>query len=203
VTTRRSLLLVGVASLLATGCPPPNVSIPKPRANALADDPTVAIEVLVPRRFTAEASTVTLDGVDLVAALGLVPPFADAAGNVVIGGQPVAISDFDYEIPASGPVVIRATLSGLAVDDHVLDAQAQPVVSGSFRSRIFAVVEPMTLEAEVIASSGTPAPPLVIGNHVGNATLGESLAGPPVGRAGGGSLRSGYVPAAQARAGAP
>lgn len=194
----------GAALLVAAGCPAPTVSIVAPRANALLDDPSVAIEVRVPRRFVLDAAALRVDGVDLAAALGLVPPFADASGNVVIGGEVVAVAGFDYEIPASGDVWIRATLAGLASADHVVEAEALPSGGGAAttKSRSFAVVAPMTLEAETIASSGTPPPPPIPGNRMGNATLGEPLAAPPVALASGaGELRPGYVPAAQARAG--
>jgi hypothetical protein len=40
----------------------------------------------------------------------------------------------------------------------------------------------------------------VIGNQIGVASLGESLAAPPVGISGGGEIRAGFVPAEQARA---
>jgi len=192
------------ALLLATGCPPASVVITKPRLNALEDDPGVAIAVSVPRRYVLDASTVRMDGVDLVAALGLTPPFENAGGSVLIGSTLVTVSGFTYSIPSSGSVTIDATLTGLASEDHVLEAEAIPSGGGdpTIKTRAFAVVEPMTLEAQVIASSGTPPPPLVPGNHAGNATLGEPLAAPPVGIANGGSLRAGYVPAAQARAGA-
>jgi len=198
-----TLLAIALAS---TGCPPLPVTIVAPRANALVDDPGVAIEVNVPRRFVATDSTVRMDGVDLIAALGLVPPFAGAGGNVVIGADTIVVSEFTYSIPPTGSVVITATLSGLPSADHALEAEAVPSGGGanSIKTRAFAVVEPMTLEAEVIASSGTPAPPFVSGNHAGNATLGEPLAAAPVALSGGaGELRAGYIPVARARAGGP
>lgn len=194
----------GAALLVATGCPPPNLVIVAPRPNALLDDPSVAIEVRVPRRFVLDGAIVRIDGVDLAAALALVPPFAGASGNVAIGGDVVSVSGFDYEIPPAGDVRIRATLTGLASADHQIEAEAIPSGGGaaSIKSRSFAVVEPMALEAEVIASSGTPPPPPVTGNRAGNATLGEPLAAPPVALANGaGELRAGYVPAARARTG--
>ena len=200
----KALLAGAVAILVATGCPPSTVTITKPRANALEDDPGVAIEVKVPQRFVTTASAVRIDGIDLVAALGLVPPFTGASGNVVIGADTIAVSAFTYSIPPTGSVVISATLTGLPSADHTLEAEAVPSGGGAntIKSRSFAVVEPMTLEAQVSASSGTPAPPFVPGNHAGNVTLGESLAAPPVALSGGaGELRAGYVPAAQARAG--
>jgi hypothetical protein len=202
--SRSARLCLAVALALATGCPPANPTIVAPKPNALLDDPGVAIEIQVPRRFVHDATIVRVDGVDLVAALGLVPPFAGAAGNVAIGGDVVAVSGFDYVIPPTGVIVIRATLAGLASADHLLEAEAFPSAGGdpTERSRAFAVVEPMTLEAEVIASAGTPAAPPVPANHAGNATLGEPLAAAPVALANdAGSVRAGYVPAAQARAG--
>lgn len=194
-----------VALAAATGCPPAPIVISKPAANALADDPAIAIELSVPRRFVLDASVVRIDGVDLIAALGLVPPFDDASGLVAIGPDTIAVSDFDYVIPASGRVVIRAMLAGLPSADHLLEAEALPAAGGAptIAPRAFAVVEPMTLEASAIASSGTPPPPFTPGPRMGNATLGESLAGPPVPLAGGGTLRPGYVPSAHAKASAP
>ncbi len=198
---RRPLLWV-VAALVATACQP-RVMITLPRANALVDDPGVAIAATVAQSFTPTASIVRLDGVDLVAALGLTPPFANASGSVVIGADTIAVTSFSWTIPPSGPVAIAATLTGLPSTDHVLEVQAFPAAGGTSvtRSRPFAVVEPMTLEAHEIASAGTPPPPPVSGPHAGNATLGEPLAAPPVALSGGGELRAGYVPAAQGRAG--
>jgi hypothetical protein len=204
--TTRSLGLCALAlvAALATGCPPAGVTIVAPRVGALEDDPGVAIEVRVPQSFVPTASVVRMDGVDLIAALGLTPPFAGAGGNVVIGADTIAVSDFTYAIPPTGPVVITATLTGLPAADHTLQTQAQPNAGGgpNLKNRVFAVVEPMALAAEVIASSGTPALPPVTGNHAGNATLGEPLAAPPVALSNGaGELRAGYVPAAQGRSG--
>jgi hypothetical protein len=200
----RAPVLWLAAALFATACPPAGPTINLPRANALVDDPGVAIDLKVPQSFTPTATIVRVDGVDLVAALGLVPPFANASGSVAIGADTIAVTGFTWTIPPSGPVAITATLTGLSSADHVLDAQAFPAAGGATvtKSRSFAVVEPMTLEAHEIASSGTPAPPPVSANHAGNATLGESLAAPPVALSNGAvQLRAGYVPAAQGRAG--
>jgi hypothetical protein len=100
---------------------------------------------------------------------------------------------------------LTATLAGLSTGNHTLEAEAPPSAGGAptIRSNLFAVALPFTKALEVIAAAGTPPPGLlVIGNHAGNATLGESLAAPPVGIAGGGEVRAGFVPAAQGRAGA-
>ena len=202
----RPLRLVAFASvaLLLAGCPLDTVQISAPKVGALQDDPAVALEVKIGRNHVPTSAVVLVDGVDLIAALGLVPPFAGASGNVVIGADVVAVSDFDYAIPpTTDPYRITATLTGLSAGDHAIHAEALRGAGGtSARDRVFAVVEPFTLEAHVIASSGTPPPgPVVVGNHVGSASLGESLAAPPVGISGGGEIRAGFVPTAQARAG--
>jgi hypothetical protein len=199
---RVALLLAGVLLTLAAGCPLQTVAISAPKRGSLQDDPSVALDVKVGRNYVATSATARVDGVDLAAALGLVPPFADAAGNVMIGSDVVAVTDFDYEIPPSGPYRITATLTGLSAGDHTIDADAQLIAGGATaRTNPFAVVEPFTLEAELIASSGTPPPgPVVVGDHIGVASLGESLAAPPVAISGGGEVRAGFVPAAQGRA---
>ena len=203
--TRALLALAAVGLLLGAGCPLSTVSITDPRAGSLHDDPAISLDVKVGRNFAQTGTVVRVDGVDLIAALGLVPPFAGASGNVTIAGELVAVSNFSYTIPAAtDPIQLTATLAGLSVGDHSLEAEAPPPGAGAptIKSNRFAVVEPFTKELEVIASAGA-APPglLVIGNHVGGATLGEALAGPPVGFAGGGTLRAGFLPAAQGRAG--
>ena len=103
---------------LAAGCPLQTVVIAAPKRGSLHDDPGVALAVKVGRNYVATSAAVRVDGVDLAAALGLVPPFADAAGNVLIGGDVVAVSEFSYEIPPSGPYQITATLTGLPAGDH-------------------------------------------------------------------------------------
>jgi len=199
----RILCVLGVAALsLAAGCPLRTVAITAPKRDSLHDDPGVALAVKIGRNHVATSAAVRVDGVDLAAALGVVPPFTSASGNVMIGSDVVAVSDFTYAIAPSGPYQITATLTGLPAGDHVIDADAELIAGGvTATNSVFAVVEPFTLEAEVIASAGTPPPGLlVVGNHIGAASLGESLAGPPVGLSGGGEIRAGFVPAAQGRA---
>ena len=201
-TARRSLFAVGaVVVRLGSGCPLSTVAIQAPRSGSLHDDPAISLDVLVGRNLVQTATVVRVDGVDLIAALGLTPPFAGASGNVTIGGDVVAVSNFSYVIPAAtDPIRVTATLAGLSAGDHTLEAEAASPGGGAptIKSSLFAVALPFTKELEVVASAGTPPPGLlVIGNRVGAATLGESLAAPPVGIAGGGSVRSGFVPAAQ------
>jgi hypothetical protein len=203
--THRIAAALGVSLLLlAPACPLTTVQIRAPRPGSLHDDPGLAIDVRTGRNFVFESTVVRVDGVDLIAALGLVPPFAGASGNVSIGGDVVAVSDFTYLIPAATePIRVTATLAGLDAGDHLLEAEAtKPSSATTLKSAAFAVVEAFALEAEVIASAGTPAPALVpLGTSARAASLGDSLAAPPVGISGGGELRAGFVPAAAARIG--
>lgn len=201
---RRSLRLACASlALLLAGCPLDTVQISAPKVGALQDDPAVALDVKIGRNHVPTSGVVLVDGVDLIAALGLVPPFAGASGNVVIGPDVIAVANFTYAIPPTGSYQVTATLTGLSAGDHQIHAEALLGVGGtSARDRVFAVVEPFTLEAEVIASSGTPPPgPVVLGSRLGKASLGESIAGPPIAVSGGGEIRPGFVPVAQARAG--
>ena len=202
----RTLAAAGTAALLlAAGCPLQTVQIVKPRNASLHDDPGLAIEVRSGRNFVHTSTVVLVDGVDLIDALGLTPPFSGAGGNVTIGGDVVAVSAFTYSIPAAPAAIqVTATLTGLSIGDHTLEAEATPSGGGgpTQKSSQFAVVGDFALAADVIASSGTPAPGVISGgNSARSVTLGDSLAAPPVGISGGGEIRQGFVPAAQGRAG--
>lgn len=159
----------------------------------------------VPPSYVAASAVVRVDGVDLIAALGLTPPFDGASGSVMIGGAPVSVSSFRYGISPSG-VEVSARLEGLPIGDHAFDARAQQTGAGPTVATVaFSVVGAFSLEEQALASAGAPPPPPVAtaGNHAGNATLGEPLAAPPVAISGGGQLRAGFVPVARGRAGPP
>jgi hypothetical protein len=60
------------------------------------------------------------------------------------------------------------------------------------------LADPLTLELDVVASAGGAATPVISATSVEKSSLGESLAAPPVALSGGaGSVRQGFVPAAQ------
>ena len=205
---RAAAILFAASCLLATAasCPLQTVQISKPRVGLLCDDPTLDLDVRVGRNFVPTSAVVRVDGVDLIAALGLTPPFAGASGSVAIGGNLIAVTGFSYAIPSSDPVAITATLAGLSAGDHVLEADALPQGGGAatMKTAAFAVVEPFADDAELIASAGTPPPgPVVIGTRAGAASLGEPLAAPPAALSGGDALRAGFVPVARARAAVP
>ncbi|HTY18887.1 MAG TPA: hypothetical protein VMH82_14255 [Myxococcota bacterium] len=210
MASRARVVALAAACLLvaaAASCPLQTVQISKPRGGLLDDDPTLAVDVKVGRNFVSTSATVRVDGIDLIAALGLTPPFAGASGSVTIGGSPVSVTEFAYAIPStSDPIALTATLAGLPPGDHFLEAEALPQGGGAatLRAVQFALVEPFTREADVLASSGTPPPsPVTLGSRAGDATLGEPLAAPPIPLAAGDTLRSGFVPVARGRASAP
>lgn len=197
---------VALASLLvAAGCPLRKVTIVEPRDASLHDDPGIAVSVRIGRNFVHTGAAVRVDGVDLAAALGLVPPFAGESGVVVIGAHGIAVTGFTYEIPAApDPIRVSATLAGLAVGDHTLEVEAPPIEPGApgLDVHAFVVTEPFTLAAGVVPSAGTPPPGLVtLPGRPSAVTLGDGFAAPPVGLADGGSLRSGFAPVARARSG--
>ena len=207
-TANRIFFVLGATGLLlSAGCPLQTVQIVKPFTDSLVDDPAFLVDVMVGRNFVQTATVVRVDGVDLIAALGLVPPFAGASGSVTIGTDLVAVTNFSYTIPvATDPIRLTATLTGLSAGDHTLEAEAPPSGGGAstIRNNLFAVVEPFTQELEVIAAAGTPRPGVITGgNHAGNVTLGESLAAPPVGLANGGQVSAGFVPSARGRSAGP
>ena len=71
-TARRSLLALGAAIvLLGSGCPLSTVAIQSPRSDSLHDAPALSLDVLVGRNVVQTATVVRVDGVDLIAALGL------------------------------------------------------------------------------------------------------------------------------------
>jgi hypothetical protein len=182
------------------GCPLSGVLVETPGDGGLVDDASVQVQVAYGRDLAAAGNELRIDGVELIAALSLVPPFSDAGGVVSIGGTPVTVSDFDYEIPAQDPVVIRVKLAGLdpglhAIEGRGFDLFSVPVAkTTSFEL----LADPMTLELDGVASAGGRATPVISGTRVGKSSLGESLASPPVALSGGaGSVRQGFVPAAQ------
>jgi hypothetical protein len=199
---RLRVSLLAAASLLLvaqSSCPPPSfVRVDAPANGALIDDPSVHVSISVSRDFDAPESVVRVDGVDLIAALGLTPPFANASGVVSIGGTPVTIASFTYSIPAQQPVQISLDATGLAPGAHALEAEANPP-SGppvSTSSGFDQLSGLFGLELDLVANAGGPAKQVISATSVRKSALGESVAAPPVALSGGGTLRQGFVPAA-------
>ncbi len=206
----RTAILVLFAALAAGagGCPLTRVKIKAPLDGALIDDPgPVFSRVRTGKNFQPLSIVVRLDGVDLIAALGLTPPFTGAGGIVSIGGDTVTIADFDYDISESAFNQVEFTADGLSDGDHLLEAEALKTdESLEMRTSAFALVDPFTLELSSLPAAGLPRGEASAGAEgvLVNASLGDSSASPPVVLSNGDELRAGFVNAAEGRiSGAP
>jgi hypothetical protein len=190
-----------VPALLAAPCGLRSIVIDAPFDGALLEDPShgVALAARVGPNFNVATVEVRLDGVDVVAALGLVPPFTDASGVVVIGSTPVSISEFSFTTNTN-PRLVDLVASGLDLGAHVLEVEGDKNDgSGSVVDVAgFGIFDPFALAAEAIVPGG--ARPRGAGSEgtLFGATLGQPLAAPPVTLSDGGELRSGFVEAAEA-----
>lgn len=201
---RRSRLLalaVLLPALLAAPCGLRSIVIDTPFDGALLEDPGhgVALAARVGTNFDLATVEVRLDGVDLVAALGLVPPFTNASGVVVIGSTPVSITGFGFTHDTN-PRLVDLVASGLALGAHALEVEGEKTDgSGSVLDAAgFEIFDPFTLAAQTLVPGG--ARPRDAGGEgtLFGATLGQPLAAPPVALADGGELRAGFVEAAEA-----
>jgi hypothetical protein len=198
--SRLLAVLAILPALLAARCGLQSIVIDAPFHGALLEDPghAVALAARVGTNFDMASVEVRLDGVDLVAALALVPPFAGASGVVVIGSTPVSISQFGFS--QSNPRLVDLVASGLALGPHLLEVQGDKNDgSGSVLDAAgFEIFDPFALAAEALVPSG--ARPRAAGSEgtLFGATLGQPLAAPPIGLADGGELRPGFVEASEA-----
>lgn len=200
---RRSRLLALIAilpALLAAPCGLRSIVIDAPFDGALLEDPghSVSLSARVGTNFALASVEVRLDGVDLVAALGLVPPFAGASGVVVVGSSPIAISGFS--LITGNPRRVDLVADGLPLGPHALEVEGDKNDgSGSVVDAAgFEIFDPFALAAEAIVPGG--ARPRDAGGEgtLFGATLGQPFAAPPVALTDGGELRSGFVEAAEA-----
>ena len=188
-------------ALLAAPCGFRSIVIDAPFDGALLEDPGhgVALAARVGPNFDPATVEVRLDGVDLVAALALVPPFSEASGVVVIGSTPVSITGFSFTTDTN-PRLVDLVASGLDLGAHALEVEGDKNDgSGSVvDSAGFQIFEPFSLAAEALVPGG--ARPRDAGSEgtLFGATLGQPLAAPPVALADGGELRTGFVEAAEA-----
>jgi hypothetical protein len=200
---RARLLAVStlLPALLAAPCGPlRTIVIDVPFDGALLEDPShsVSLAARVGTNFDLASVEVRLDGVDLVAALGLVPPFANASGVVMVGPDPVAVSGFTFT--STNPRRVDLVAGGLPLGAHVLEVEGEKSdASGSVVDLAgFQIFDPFALAAEAIVPSGARPRELASGATLFGATLGEPLAAPPVAFGDGSELRSGFVEASEA-----
>lgn len=177
------------------------VVIDDPLDAALLVDPGVTMSGRVGANHDVATTTVEVDGVDLVSALGLTPPFSDEGGVVLVGGAPVVVSGFSVTDPASGPHRVDLQVDGLPAGDHFLVISAFDPGAGELHSdrNDFARVGAFTQEATAVTSAGLPGGPKASSSEgvLANASLGQAAASGPVPTLGGQTIRSGHVEVAE------
>ncbi len=153
--------------------------------------------------FDPATTRFSVDGVDLVAALGLTPPFTDATGDVLIGATLVSVSGFSYDPSGPGEIPFAFTLDGLPVGTHQLEAFSEKLATGAptTKTRDLRVVGGFEEKLATTTSAGLVGGSVATGSAgvLANQSLGQAVAAPPAALAGGGTLRSGHVEAVEER----
>lgn len=200
-----ALLLLPLAVVTGARCgggTPSPVALQAPAQHLLVQVGQVDVQGEVGAVVDPSSVTLSLDGVDVIGALGLVPPFTGAGGMVLVGADLVTVSDLTYE-PVSGQrVPIAAHLEGLPLGGHRVELRGLRSSDGSavMRSRDFEAARPLAEAVHVVPSAGLRAPVAAGANlHLADAALGDPLATSPQVQTDGSSLRSGFVEAAEAR----
>jgi hypothetical protein len=209
-TRRRAKLLFFAALVLAAGIGAPcgtvfkTIRIDRPADTLLVADGTLVVAARVAGAFDPATVEARIDGVDVIAALGLVPPFDAASGVVQIGPDMVTISDFDYDPGQAGSAKhLRFLATGLSQGMHQLEVSGLKSVDQSLtlRTADFDVIPALSLVAQTLSSHVLLLGPISLssGDELRAVSAGEPFAAPPVGLSDGGELRSGFLEAAEAR----
>ena len=198
---RTTLVLIPLA-LLGAKCGPPVFTLEAPDHGALLDEEPVAVFAIVAKAFDPASLQVRVNGIDLVAALGLAPPFVNESGSVLIGGIPVTVSGFSYDTTPPGAVLLSVSLQGLPLGSHAIEIEVTRISNQVVVTRIadFERVAGFSQPAVEISAGGLGPAPQDFGSEgfLVGAVLGAPLTGPPIPLSGGGELRPGFVPVAEA-----
>lgn len=207
-SARIALLCLVAGFGLGAPCSQPfaTVKVDQPRALQLFDDPSPVVHGAgrVGTNFGLASIEVRLDGVDLVSALGLSPPFQGQGGAVVLPSGPVVVSGFSVQTPG-GQHTVSFDVAGLSESAHthaisaVRTADHVPVTA----SAGFSLVSPLGLAAQGFPAAARALPAAAPGGVLAHQTAGEAGAAAPLAIPGGGSLRSGFTPVAEALVTAP
>jgi hypothetical protein len=206
----RPQLLFFAALVLTAGLGAPcgnvfkTIQIDRPADTLLVADGTLVVAARVAGAFDPTTVEARLDGVDVIAALGLMPPIVAASGVVQIGPDMVAISDFDYDPGQAGSAKhLRFLATGLSQGMHQLEVSGLKSADQSLtlRTADFDVIPALSLVAQTLSSHALLLGPIGLstGDELRAVSAGEPLAAPPVGLSDGGELRSGFLEAAEAR----
>jgi len=190
-------------AVLAVGaaCDGP-VSLQTPSPSQLVDDPNVAVSGRVSHGLDETSVELLVDGVDLFAELGVVPPFVNVAGVVQIGGVPVQVSELTWseQVPSTSFDTVSFRLTGLADGSHQIELSVLDTVGAErIATRSFSTTEPLSLALESWDAGGLA--PNTLGLPFGkaaSASLGAGLAGGVVPLANGETIREGLPSAAAA-----
>lgn len=195
---------LGLAAALLLGftCGPAPIRVVEPAPDELVPANDLRFEARVPARFDPLTIEVAIDGVGVLAALGLVPPFVDAGGVVMVGATPVLASELTLDTSLVPPFVVTGRLVGLPQGQHGFEVEAidPPAVDPTVVARTFHHAGPFSNPVAALPAAIQNGVPVAIpsGGSLANASLADPLAGPPVSAAGSGEARSGIVPAAEA-----
>ncbi len=198
-----ALLCLLAVLLLGARCRFTGISIDAPAAGLILDAQPVAVLARLASSFDSQTVEVRLDGVDLIDALGLTPPFSGQGGVVNVGGDLVTVANFTFNDPDPGVKTVSLELSDLDTDEHLLEVEGVRLgVDLLTVASDFTTVDFFTQELELVPAAGLPGGPEQTGEGgsiLANATLGDPLAGPPIAVSDGGEIRSGFVEAAEGR----
>jgi hypothetical protein len=203
-----SIAVAACAGLLsaATCTPTAAITIVRPSTDFLTDDAALEVFVQIPNAFDATTVEVRLDGVDLIDALGLAPPFNDEAGAVVVGPHLALVSGFTYDPTLPGnPKELRLVLAGLPAGSYGLQVSAIRKSDHALiaRARTFSFTTAFAQALRADAAVGLAGESLGASGSLAAATLGDPFAAPPVGGGATSELRPGFAAAAGARTQAP
>ena len=145
------------------------VAIATPTPNLVVDDPALTVAARVATGFDPLSVEVRVDGVDLIDALGLVPPFSGVSGTVSIGGNPVQVSGgYAYDTSVAGnPKPVDAVLSGLAEGAHQLEVSGVRISNAQLVADLhpFVISSPLGLALGVVPASANRSGPVAAGRH--------------------------------------
>jgi len=179
-----------------------SIRIDDPAEGELFDEDPVRFAVRIGRNFDEISLNVELDGTDLIAALGLVPPFQGAGGSVLLGsGDVVTLSDFEFSTAPPGAFHLSGAVAGLALGPHVLEVSGLNETTGLLAGDLHPFDRLLFFQQAVpgLAAAGLPDGPESSGveGTLANASLAAPLAGSPVTFVDGSELRAGLVEAAE------
>lgn len=197
-------LALGVLSFLiaGVGCPFKGIQFFSPGPGELVVETTpIDVTGRTGRAFDPLTTVFEVNGVDLISALGLTPPFTDESGFVTIGPDVVAVSGLSYDPTPPGDVQFAFVLDGLSVGDYLIEVASERNSDGAVVSRTQAVsvVGGFSQAVPTFSSAGLPGEAIVTGvaGAIANQAVGQAVAAPPVSDAGGGEILSGHIEAVE------